>query len=290
MSHPKIRVLSDLHIGHRASLARNPDRLAPLVEGADIVIFNGDTIELKFANPTRKPETYVSKDELAKRVRSWGAEPIFVTGNHDPSISNIHHLSLDDGNILITHGDGCFKNIAPWSSESKILGEETNRLATPQTELSRKHSDLHSYLSDIKSASIEAYKRHAERNPTLWGRFSIFLHQAWPPTRPFRILRAWRDMPQASYDLARSFGLNPSLIIVGHTHRPFVRTIGKSHIVNTGSFFTWPGAYSVDFDASGTTIRKIKKSRHGVRFGNQIGRLPYLLTTTDPIQFSLPQN
>ena len=42
-----ILILSDLHLGHRASLIENPEQLAVLLRGPGSVIFNGDTAEMR---------------------------------------------------------------------------------------------------------------------------------------------------------------------------------------------------------------------------------------------------
>ena len=41
----KIRVLSDLHLGHPSSLVGNVSELNPLLEGIDVLVLNGDTIQ-----------------------------------------------------------------------------------------------------------------------------------------------------------------------------------------------------------------------------------------------------
>ena len=43
----RIRILSDLHLGHAASQVRKVSQLEPLLEGADEIIFNGDSCEQK---------------------------------------------------------------------------------------------------------------------------------------------------------------------------------------------------------------------------------------------------
>ena len=42
-----VLILSDLHLGHRASLIEHPDQLASLLQGPGSVIFNGDTSEVR---------------------------------------------------------------------------------------------------------------------------------------------------------------------------------------------------------------------------------------------------
>ena len=48
-----IRILSDLHFGHPASIIERPEQLAPLFREAKTVVFNGDTVELRYLRGRR---------------------------------------------------------------------------------------------------------------------------------------------------------------------------------------------------------------------------------------------
>ena len=103
-----------------------------------------------------------------------------------------------------------------------------------------------------------------EYDPTMWGKIQIFIRQAWPPTRVFTILKCWRDAPLRAEALARRFGMKPKFMVLGHTHKPDIATIGETNVINTGSFFPWPGASVVDVEPNGITVRKLY--RGGGRF------------------------
>ena len=47
-----VRILSDLHLGHRVSRIERTSALRPLIAGAGTVIFNGDTWQ-ELAEPFR---------------------------------------------------------------------------------------------------------------------------------------------------------------------------------------------------------------------------------------------
>lgn len=264
-----IRIVSDLHIGHRASMIDSLQALRPLAEGADWLIFNGDTLELKYgdSNPTSydsSKQKQLFDDEVAK----WPCKVTLITGNHDPEISEIHSLSILQGQVFITHGDSLFREIAPWSSNIRNLrrfSEHIDPAATGQTD-----QDLHDYLVLHKQASLLAHQHDKDYNPTVWGKFKIFLHQAWPPTRPFKILKCWAEVPDRAVSLATRFGRAPRYIVVGHTHRPGTWNRGEQTVINLGSYFPWPGALCIDIDARALIVRKIRKRQNKIKIGSSI--------------------
>lgn len=257
----KIRIVSDLHIGHRASCLDDPSQLRPLSEGVDQVIFNGDTLELKYKDSPGSIDI-VSElhSKLEEELNSWSAESVLITGNHDPGISDTHHLTLFDGRILVTHGDGLFKNVTPWSSNIKNLKQVSQ-------EAYGNEENLHNYLANNKRVSLKAHILDKKYNPTLWGKLKIFLHQAWPPTTPFVILKCWKESPDRAIALAERFDLSPKFIIVGHTHNPGVWRRGDQIVFNLGSCFPWPGARCIDIEGDTLTFRRLIKRRRSIKLG-----------------------
>lgn len=251
-----IRVLSDLHWGHKASLIKSSESLEGLVREADKVIFNGDTLEQKFEDsPSHLKKPLPSLAEFRDLLKKWDIEPIFLTGNHDPRISNAHYCELNGGEILVTHGDAIFQSVAPWSSNKKILENAVKRgLASRSTTQS-----FYSYLQVFKDASLEEYALLKDYDPTVWGKIQIFLRQAWPPTRALTILKCWQEAPEKAIELVDKFHKTPRFIVIGHTHKPDITKIGSTTVINTGSFLPWPGATSLDIDSDGLTARKIIK-------------------------------
>lgn len=272
MSH-KIRIVSDLHIGHRASSLDCPSALRALAEGVDRVVFNGDTLELKYA----ETDAQVAEAERLRRrfeeeIASWGIETTVLTGNHDPAISEVHQLSLCGGAVWVTHGDGLFPDIAPWSSNAANLRRcaQELRAAAPPEHL----ADLDRFLGIAKAASIQAHLMDLAYNPTLWGKAKIFLHQAWPPTRPLKILQCWRELPDRAVAFAARFGLQPRFIILGHTHNPRVWRRGGQVVINLGSFFPWPGARCVDIADGKLSVRRLRSARGKVVVGKVVASFP----------------
>lgn len=264
-----IRILSDLHWGHKASLIKASESLEGLVREADKVIFNGDTLEQKFEDsPSHQNKPLPSLNDLRDLLEKWDVEPLFLTGNHDPRISNAHYCELNGGNILVTHGDAIFHNIAPWSANKKVLENAVERgLASGFASKS-----FYSYLQVFKDASLEEHALVKDYDPTVWGKIQIFLRQAWPPTRALTILQCWREAPVKAIELVEKFQKAPRFLLIGHTHKPDISTIGETTIINTGSFLPWPGATTVDIDSHGLVVRKIVRDSGQFSAGKVIRR------------------
>ena len=256
----RIRIVSDLHIGHRASSLTCPSSLRELATDIDHLIFNGDTLELKYAHNEELERRF------AEEVASWGIETTIITGNHDPSISGRHDMDLFGGAIYVTHGDALFETIAPWSSSLPYLKASLEILKSNGYKDSWDR-DLATYLEMIKEASLMAQEMDTDYNPTLWGKLKIFLHQAWPPTRPFKILDCWRRVPGHAVAFAERFGKNPRFIIVGHTHNPGIWQKGSQVVINLGSFFPWPGARCVDIENGRLLVRKLHRGPNRIKIG-----------------------
>lgn len=265
----KIRIVSDLHVGHKASVIETLQALRPLAEGVDWLVFNGDTLELKYGDLDSGHYNAPKQKKLfEEEISSWGCQTTIITGNHDPEISNNHSLNILGGEVFITHGDGLFRDIAPWSSNIenlRLCAQKIDPLATGETE-----ADLHAYLQLHKDATLQAHELDDDYNPTLWGMLKIFVHQAWPPTTPFRILKCWREVPDRAVSLCSRFSLTPKFIVVGHTHNPGIWKRGEQTIINLGSYFPWPGARCIDIENGTLSVRKISKSKNDIRIGSSV--------------------
>jgi len=239
-------------------LIKASESLEGLVREADKVIFNGDTLEQKFEDsPSRLKKPLPSLAQFRDLLEKWDIEPIFLTGNHDPCISNAHYCELNSGEILVTHGDAIFRSVAPWSSNKKILENAVKRGLARSTAT----QSFYSYLQMFKDASLEEHALVQDYDPTVWGKIQIFLRQAWPPTRALTILKCWQEAPEKAVEFVNKFGKTPQFLIIGHTHKPNITKLGSTTVINTGSFLPWPGATALDIDSDGLTARKIIKRK-----------------------------
>ena len=269
----RVRIVSDLHIGHRASVIEDLAALRPLAEGVDVLVFNGDTLELKYGDiDSSRYNAEEQKGRFLQETAKWGVETVVITGNHDPAISDTHFATLAGGTVFVTHGDGLFKEVAPWSSNVKNLRKCSAQINEHQT--GSTPEELHRYLAQYKKATVEAREMDRHYNPTAWGKLKIFLHQSWPPTTPFRILNCWRQMPDRAASLVRRFNVDARFIIVGHTHNAGIWKRDDRIIINLGSYFPWPGARCVDIDGDKLAVRKIRKGRNRIQIGELVATFP----------------
>ncbi len=266
----RIRIISDLHIGHKASLVRDTKDIRSLAENVDLIILNGDTVESKYADSEASQKSgQPTIEEVDSEIKSWGVRSLYLTGNHDPKINQQHYLQIGGDEILITHGDGVFEDIAPWSHNSKALREVIKPLLSQKRNL-----DFQSYLQIIKDAEILAHQKSPNYNPTVWGKIHMFAKQAWPPTHFIGILKAWSQTPQKAAEMVQRFQVKAKYLIIGHTHKPGVWNISGTWIINTGSFFVWPGANCVDISPEGLSFRRVSKLNRRFEVQEEIKRFP----------------
>ncbi|MEA3188379.1 MAG: hypothetical protein QOD99_2209 [Chthoniobacter sp.] len=251
-----IRILSDIHFGHPASIVPDPEALAPLFNGAGTVVFNGDTVELRFMRGRARGKR--NAEQVRKLCTERGAEPVFINGNHDPIISHTNHLDLADGAILVTHGDMLFHDISPWGIEAPIVGEAHTKALSELHE--NAFDDFEQRLSASKRASlsIELHKPRIPRG-ALAG-IATIARECWPPWRPLQIVKCWIETPARAVALARVFRPRARIVIIGHTHFSGVWRQGPRVIINSGSFLSVIGGRTmVDIEGSRVTLRKITR-------------------------------
>lgn len=248
-----IRILSDIHLGHPASLVACAENLAPLLLDIPTVIFNGDTVEYRFLKD--RPKAQKDLESLQKVCAALHAHPIFINGNHDPAISPASHLDLVDGAVLVTHGDMLFHDISPWSDEAHTM-HVAHRKALEEIEDDAFH-DFEKRLHANKRASL-ALELHKSTLPRgRCARIVTFLRESWPPWRPLQIVKCWTETPGKAIALARVFRPRARIIIIGHTHYSGMWRIAPRVVINTGSFLPVAGRTLVDLEGTRLTLRKI---------------------------------
>lgn len=266
----KLRILSDLHLGHPASLLTAPDQLEPLLEGVGTLVFNGDTFE---ARSKRFNDLGRGRfEQLCACCREAGTEPIFITGNHDPQISALGHLDLGDGAILVTHGDLLFHGLSPWSREAKRLAKaHQEELLALEDEA---FHDFEKRLSASKRAALAIELHDVALPQGFIGRIGTVLREIWPIWRPLQIIKIWIETPDRAVDLARVFRSRARFIIIGHTHYSGVWRRGPRVVINTGSFLAGGRRMAVDLTESEVIVRKIVSQSGRFHPGPEVHRFP----------------
>ena len=261
-----IRIVSDIHLGHPASLVGDPSELGPLIEGISTFVFNGDTVEHRFRKDQEQARKYL--EAMKSFCAGLGATPVFVNGNHDPDISPHNHLDLAGGAVLVTHGDMLFHDISPWSIEAEVM-KAAHQKALEEIE-DQAFDDFEKRLHASKRASL-ALELHESTIPRgRMARYATYLREAWPPWRPFQIFHYWSKVPARAVALARVFRPRARFILIGHSHFGGVWKRDMRIIINTGSFLPIAGRTLVDLENGRLFVRKIERRRGQFRAGKTV--------------------
>lgn len=248
-----ILILSDVHYAHPACLLDHWTELQTLIQGARTVIFNGDTVEMRYSRTVESARGII--EQLRAYCASLGAEAIFVTGNHDPIISDTHQLDLAGGQVLVMHGDVLFDEITPWSREAKVV--RPAHLKIMEAMGGKDALDLDGRLVAARRACLEFEKIEVKHPPNVFGKITAYLQEFWPPTRPLRILKIWGDTPGIAAAFAQQFRPGAGIVVMGHTHRSGVWSIGGHTVINTGSFTPLSGRLGLWLEGDSVRVRKI---------------------------------
>jgi predicted phosphodiesterase len=267
-SEPTI-ILSDLHLGHRASQIRDPEEIAPILKEAGAVVFNGDTVEMRTG--VDRPVGRRMAAAVARLCHSIGCRATFINGNHDPTISKIDHLDLMDGRVLVTHGDILFLGVAPWSRQALAYRKIHLRALAhlgPDSLVNLEKRLLATKRASLRLQLLEQPVTGQAPATSLL----ILLRQLWPPHRPFMILHAWMQTPTLAARLCELFRPNARYVLIGHTHYPGWWRRGQITVVNTGSYVLNFGALAVILDGESVEIRRIKRQKEGFVLGKRVAR------------------
>lgn len=262
-----IRVLSDLHLFDARTQVRNLAQLEPLFVGVDELVLNGDTCE------TRAGATPAQVAELRRFFTTRVRRVVFLTGNHDPDISETHEVLAADDRVWITHGDIFLPGLTPWSRHAAQFRERRDALlaADPAADwarldvryrIARQVALEENYLPDRTTRTLRAH--------LVWVWETFF-----PPAQVMAMLRCWRDLPRLTVEFAATVRPRAQVVITGHVHFPRIwRHRDRPTVINTGSFFRPLGGNLVDVYDDRVEVHSIVR-RHGVfRPGPFLARIP----------------
>jgi predicted phosphodiesterase len=262
-------IISDLHLGHRASQVRDPEELVPILKEARSVIFNGDTVEMRTG--VDRPVGRHMAAVVARLCHSIGCRATFINGNHDPAVSKVDHLDLMDDRILVTHGDILFLGVAPWSQQALAYRRIHLRALAQLGPDALMNFEKRLFAAKRTSIKLQLMERPVTKRSKAPG-LRVLLQQFWPPHRPFMILHAWLQTPTLAARLCDLFRPNARYVIVGHTHYPGFWKRGPVTVINTGSYVLHFGALAVLLDGETIELRKVIKQKEGFALGKRIAR------------------
>ncbi|MBC8127083.1 MAG: metallophosphoesterase family protein [Gloeobacteraceae cyanobacterium ES-bin-144] len=257
-----IRILSDLHLGHKVSRIEQVPALRGLIAGAGTVIFNGDTWQ-ELARPFRERST-VMLEELHKLCEEEGVETVFLSGNHDPGWPGPGWVEIADGRIVITHGDALYYSGSPWKRETLTAGE---RLA----ELWRRHPAAGSSADERLRLTREiARELSSVEYPT--GRH--FIQRAWdavmPPKRALKMIEAWLTQGTVGARFCERYFPKAEILLIGHFHHQGCWVRNGRLVINTGSFCSPGRAHWAEWNDGWLTRGVIDESPTECRIGRTL--------------------
>lgn len=262
-----LRILSDLHLFDARTQVRSLAQLEPLLAGVGTLVLNGDTCEM------RRGVTPGQLAELKAFFSERVPEVVFITGNHDPEISETHELLVSDGRVWVTHGDICFDDLTPWARHvaelRRLVAEE--RAADPAADYGRVEVRVR-----IARAAARRETDLPDRTTRTWAS-----HLAWvwrtffPPRQTLAMLQCWRDLPARAARLASAERRSAQVVITGHVHFPGVwHPPGGPVVINTGSFFRPLGGHLVDIEGDRLRVRRIVHTGNAFAAGRLVAEIP----------------
>lgn len=235
-----VRILSDLHLGHKVSRIESADSLRPLVAGAGTVIFNGDTWQALPGPFFDRSKSMF--DSLRAICAEEGAELVFLTGNHDPDLPAPGWAELAGGRIAITHGDALLFSGSPWKREILAAGPRVGEIwdRYPRAE--------HDIRERIEVARAIARELCTVEYPTGRHFLQRALDAAIPPKRALVMLEAWLHEGRSGARFCEKFFPMAEFLIIGHFHHPGCWTRGGRVVIDTGSFMNPAQAHWVEWN------------------------------------------
>lgn len=266
---PVTRVFSDLHLGHPASTVRSVPDLFPLFEGCDRVILNGDTVET--CSAALAADSRARADELLAGLGETKTEALLLPGNHDPDQAGPSLLEIDGGQVVITHGDICFRYGSPWSP---WITKVKPRLDAAEEEAGG-FDNARTVEARAALAKAYAYAFHPRprRFTGFFGKLETIFHAAWPITTPLAILDTWKNGPERVAVWMEEFTPDAKVLIMGHTHRAGIWLRRSRWIINTGAFHPFTRPHFVEWQPGNLRLVEIQHRLGGFHPGRIVGSL-----------------
>lgn len=258
------RIFSDLHYGDRASALTSLNSITPLFDGADEIVLNGDTLDTR---PSRHPAATIElREEVQRFFKVEGPPATWLTGNHDPDISNQHAVELAGRSVFVTHGDILFEELVPWGRDAAAL---RRRVAAEVAALPpESRSQLAQLFPAYRRAAASIPQRHQSERNRLKYAVSFAADTFWPPLRFLHVLRAWRETPARAAALLARHRLPATHFVMGHTHRLGVTSTPSGLVViNTGAFCPPCSGGVVDVTRDLLILRSVERRGREYRLG-----------------------
>lgn len=244
-----VLILSDLHLGHKASSLDDVAALEPLLRGAGTLVLNGDTWQ-ELAREYRDAGQRLWS-ELQALCQRLNIDIIALPGNHDPSNGDQNYISLAEGKIIIMHGDCVFPEVAPWSRIAMQKNNELRKLIAqyPQDTIEQRFA----LARKVSHFLVPPYYGHS-RNifARIWDAIT-------PPGRAWRMIAAWLTMVRETRKFAQRYFPDAAIIVCGHFHLSGIWDKQLPAVINSGSFMPPGSAYWTEWKENALSVGVIEK-------------------------------
>ena len=241
-----LRMVSDWHLGHPGAQITSIAQVEHLLDGIGTLVMVGDGREELVTGWGKLADRLW--DELQLACEKRGVTFVALTGNHDPGAASEGWLALDEGKILVTHGDMIYETTSPWSRELFAKREQVQEVL-----------DAHA-SSDLKerwhcAREIGCLLRpDAKMSPNFLGYLKLAL---WPPERLLEVGKVWAGFAKEGDRFLDRFAPQTEILVCGHFHRGGQFRVGKRKVINTGSLMKMCRGYTADYDGCALTLSQI---------------------------------
>jgi UDP-2,3-diacylglucosamine pyrophosphatase LpxH len=257
-------IISDTHLACGRRGAGAAPLLRALWQGADELIVNGDVAELSDARWRAHAARQVL--ELTDLCEQDGVKLTFLSGNHDPLITDRRYLRLHHGEVFLTHGDMLHPAISPWVSDAhKLRLLHADAIASLQAR--QRGCSIDEQAQAVQHVANQKWDQLAVQDPAPRGRARKSLAHA---VKCARVLWFWHRLPRLASEFAEQFAPECRYFVFGHFHRAGVWHLGGRTIINTGSYHAPCRPHAV-------VIQDQSLALHRVRFdpaGHRMETLP----------------
>lgn len=262
----RILIISDTHMARPQHVGHAPaaEQLVPLIEsGIARLIVNGDAAELHHLSMRGDAARQVLR--LFELCDQADVELTLISGNHDPHLSDLRHLSLCDGAVFLTHGDILHPAVAPWSEDA-----EFNRRAVADALAALDPDERHRLETRLSAFQHAAHLTWLNLDRMTSGRHAV-LDLLKRPLAIVRMLHYWATLPALADRFVTQYAPDCRFFLFGHAHRPGIWRRSGRTLINTGSF-SLPGrprAVLIDPDAADLAVYRILRRDDGCRLAER---------------------
>jgi len=265
----RIRILSDLHYRDASSYLQQASGLNSLLDGIDALWLNGDT----FDTESNTPAAHIQ--ELRTHLESHVPQVRYLTGNHDPMLTDEAEATLANGRIWVTHGDIFTRDIVPWGRLRPVFRQRIGEIlaAHPDWDYASATDRLRVHRLACQGVARESNPHDFSRS----GRIRRLATELWPPSQPWYVLKTWRTFADDVARLTAAWRPEASIVITGHIHFPRVWRRGALTVINTGGFTGPMGAAAVDVEPDRAIVHRLTIAEGKAQLGQVMAEIPLAL-------------